>query len=84
VSDIDTAVVDSLKALDLERPIREADKPSRAKIHLCSLWPKADIPAVIKKTKETATEAAKIKPWSAGDGGDQGRNIIKSSKYFVF
>jgi hypothetical protein len=26
VSDIDTAVVDSLKALDLERPIREADK----------------------------------------------------------
>ena len=24
-SDIDTAVVDSLKALDLERPIREAD-----------------------------------------------------------
>jgi hypothetical protein len=24
VSDIDTAVVDSLKALDLERPIREA------------------------------------------------------------
>ena len=25
VSDIDTAVVDSLKALDLERPIREAD-----------------------------------------------------------
>jgi hypothetical protein len=26
VSDIDTAVVDSLKALDPERPIREADK----------------------------------------------------------
>jgi len=25
VSDIDTAVVDSLKALDPERPIREAD-----------------------------------------------------------
>jgi hypothetical protein len=25
VSDIDTVVVDSLKALDLERPIREAD-----------------------------------------------------------
>jgi hypothetical protein len=25
-SDIDTAVVDSLKALDLERPIKEADK----------------------------------------------------------
>ena len=25
VSDIDTAVVDSLKALDLKRPIREAD-----------------------------------------------------------
>jgi hypothetical protein len=25
VSDIDTAVVDSLKALDLNRPIREAD-----------------------------------------------------------
>jgi hypothetical protein len=26
VSDIDTAAVDSLKALDPERPIREADK----------------------------------------------------------
>ena len=26
VSDIDTAVVDSLKALDPKRPIREADK----------------------------------------------------------
>jgi hypothetical protein len=25
VGDIDTVVVDSLKALDLERPIREAD-----------------------------------------------------------
>jgi hypothetical protein len=25
VSDIDTVVVDGLKALDLERPIREAD-----------------------------------------------------------
>ena len=25
MSDIDTAVVDSLKALDLKRPIREAD-----------------------------------------------------------
>ena len=29
VSDIDTAVVDSLKALDLERPIREADNRGR-------------------------------------------------------
>ena len=28
VSDIDTVVVDSLKALDPERPIREADMPS--------------------------------------------------------
>jgi hypothetical protein len=28
VSDIDTAVVDSLKALDLERPIREAVVPA--------------------------------------------------------
>jgi hypothetical protein len=28
VSDINTAVVDSLKVLDLKRPIREADKPS--------------------------------------------------------
>ena len=27
VSDIDTAVVDSLKVLDLKRPIREADMP---------------------------------------------------------
>ena len=29
VSDIDTAVVDSLKVLDLKRPIREADMPNR-------------------------------------------------------
>ena len=29
VSDIGTAVVDSLKVLDLERPIREADKYER-------------------------------------------------------
>ena len=29
-SDTDTAVVDSLKALDLERPIREADIPRLA------------------------------------------------------
>jgi len=28
VSDIDTAVVDSLKVLDLKWPIREADKPT--------------------------------------------------------
>jgi hypothetical protein len=27
VSDIDTAVADSLKVLDLKRPIREADMP---------------------------------------------------------
>jgi hypothetical protein len=35
VSDIDTAVVDSLKVLDLERPIREADKSGFwcAKLH---------------------------------------------------
>ena len=29
MSDIDTAVVDSLKVLDLKRPIREADMPIR-------------------------------------------------------
>ena len=33
VSDIDTAVVDSLKALDPKRPIREAD--SRAQLEFC-------------------------------------------------
>jgi hypothetical protein len=31
VSDIDTAVVDSLKALDPNRPIREADIPSTSR-----------------------------------------------------
>ena len=31
VSDIDTAVVDSLKVLDLKRPIREADIAQRAR-----------------------------------------------------
>jgi hypothetical protein len=35
VSDIDTAVVDSLKALDPEWPIREADVPKR--IAFCRL-----------------------------------------------
>jgi hypothetical protein len=30
VSDINTAVVDSLKVLDPERPIREADNPTAA------------------------------------------------------
>jgi hypothetical protein len=41
VSDIDTAVVDSLKALDLERPIREADIANSERI----VWvgPEADI-----------------------------------------
>jgi hypothetical protein len=29
VSDIDTAVADSLKVLDLKRPIREAEMPVR-------------------------------------------------------
>ena len=33
VSDIDTAVVDSLKVLDPNRPIREADIPSPTKTH---------------------------------------------------
>ena len=37
VSDIDTAVVDSLKALDLERPIREAALMHRSKQHLYSI-----------------------------------------------
>jgi hypothetical protein len=34
VSDIDTVVVDSLKALDPDRPIREAD----IRCHLSVLW----------------------------------------------
>ena len=33
-SGIDTAMVDSLKVLDLERPIREADSCTAAKFHL--------------------------------------------------
>jgi hypothetical protein len=32
-SDIDTAVVDSLKALDPKRPIREADIPASASVY---------------------------------------------------
>ena len=35
VSDIDTAAVDSLKALDPERPIREATKASPMPAHDC-------------------------------------------------
>src|SRR5262245_54011858 len=37
-SDIDTGVVDSLKALDLKRPIREADIPTSMQrfAHLCA------------------------------------------------
>jgi len=38
-SDADAAVVDSLKALDLNRPIREADI-SRLELLLCNLAPK--------------------------------------------
>ena len=34
VSDIDTAVVDSLKVLDLKRPIREADMPNELRCPL--------------------------------------------------
>ena len=41
MGDIDTAVVDSLKTLDPERPIREADKPARAEIGICRLLPEA-------------------------------------------
>jgi len=36
VSDIDTAAVDSLKALDPEQPIREADKMLQCRE--CPLW----------------------------------------------
>ena len=42
VSDIDTAVVDSLKVLDLKRPIREADiwgKPDISRYSTLSLHP---------------------------------------------
>jgi hypothetical protein len=39
VSDIDTAVVDSLKVLDLKWPIREADMPFLpASASLLALW----------------------------------------------
>ena len=33
VSDIDTAVADGLKVLDLKRPIREADVSSKGLLH---------------------------------------------------
>ena len=41
VSDIDTVVVDSLKALDPKRPIREADIPLRSR-HV-RFVPRADV-----------------------------------------
>ena len=41
MSDIDTAVVDSLKALDPKRPIREAD--IAAELSNVRFTPKADI-----------------------------------------
>ncbi len=43
VSDIDTAVVDSLKALDPNRPIREAD------IH-CGSWNVRYVPILLQKS----------------------------------
>ena len=51
VSDIDTAVADSLKVLDLKRPIREADMTGSGLL-LCKLTPNSpfcwsQIPAVI-------------------------------------
>jgi hypothetical protein len=41
VSDINTAVVDSLKVLDLKRPIREVDNP--AALAVARYWTRADI-----------------------------------------
>ena len=38
-SDIDTAVVDSVKALDPNRPIREADMPDKQSQGIPILWP---------------------------------------------
>ena len=37
VSDIDTAMVDSLKVLDPKRPIREADMPDRVFLRVHTL-----------------------------------------------
>src|ERR1700693_1786499 len=50
VSDIDTAVVDSLKVLDPNRPIREADVPLAAK-NVCFV-PNADIPTNLSGIRE--------------------------------
>jgi hypothetical protein len=45
VSDIDTVLVDSLKALDPKRPIREADVALKRSLHL-EARPVASNPAV--------------------------------------
>jgi hypothetical protein len=51
VSDIDTVVVDSLKALDPKRPIREADMISAEKFQKWFGLPKADLAALAAKVK---------------------------------
>jgi hypothetical protein len=45
-SDIDAAIVDSLKALDPSRPIREAD--SKRTFSYVRSGPKADIPQLLR------------------------------------
>jgi hypothetical protein len=55
VSDIDTVVVDSLKALDPKRPIREADM-IRANVHVSKV-PGADIGSPIRSPRRQVQES---------------------------
>ena len=50
MSDIDTAVVDSLKVIDLKWPIREADMPTAARN--VRFGGKADLPNGFSEPKE--------------------------------
>ena len=58
MSDIDTAVVDSLKVLDLKWPIREADIRQRD-CHVRKV-PTADIPPYIRLRALSEDRAVKI------------------------
>jgi hypothetical protein len=70
VSDIDTGVVDSLKALDPEWPIREADigKPEEADRCAMALNPVATDATGSARSASTIGGTRPVQSWSGGSG----------------
>jgi len=67
VSDIDTAVVDSLKALDPERPIREADK--RVLARNGRYWTKSGQGSALRRDSSVAIDPTETLAALLGDIG---------------